>query len=242
MQEKLKKVNSKYISKKIIINDDYDRVKREIGYIDFQKIPAKDLLEVLEMINTKSCLFGRNISDMRVGCDLACQDDPFYKEHIADHWVDNINCILGIKKRDVVSLIKAYAKKVDGTEKYEALGKVLSATLELRYQDWINDDKYDWDDHFFGSQKDDVDHNSVSEYNLLIKNPIPFDIIRIMNKEVKMFKLKDESELDSWEQKLNEKDRKYMKKYEDSLFLKAAKVMLQKEEKKNEPEEALLNF
>ena len=237
MDAKLKKVNAEFIEKNHIVVD--DGIKREIGYVDFLKIPAKELIEILENVNIKT-LFGRNTNDKFVHCCLADPEDPLYVNNIADHWVYSVKQVLGITKNDVLNLIKAYAKSTNGTKAYEALGKVLSSTVELRYIDWINTDKYDLDiDYFFGTQKD-VDHNSVSEYSLLIKKPIPFDIIRTMNKEVKLFKLNDESELSSYGDYLNHKDKKYIKTHDGSIILRKAGDMFNKEEKTDESCEELI--
>ena len=227
--EKYNKPNANYLKDitYCLDEDKFSKVYREIGYIDFLKIPAKELVKVL----------AKTVSDF----DKSILKDgynklAFYAED--NEWGYTFRNALGIDNEDLLNLIIAYTNAIKGTKKYETFAKILDATCDLRYVDWQDKTKYNWEgDQFLGDQKD-VDHNHVSEFDIYIKNPIPLDIIRFMNSEVKMFKLKKENKLNSYEQIYDNIDKFYIKSKQGKKILSLAQGLLEKEE----TEEMGLNF
>ena len=202
----------------------FGEIYREFGFIDFLKIPAKELLKVLK--NTKE--------DFNLRMERYDKFAFYATEH---DWGYTFRNALGISNEDLLNLIIEYTNKVKGTKKYEVFAKILDSTCDIRYLDWLDKEKLDWhyayvydgNVEFVGDQKD-IDHDSVSEFRIFVKNPIPLDIIRFMNSEVKMFKLKKESTLDSWRRLYNDIDKEYCQTEQGKKILSLAQGLLEKEE------------
>ena len=182
---KLKKPSKEYLKDVTYRYDEEDRVYREFGYVNFLKIPAKELLYVLANTQPK---FNESITQKGYKSLY-----PYTKD---EYWRYRYRHILGIDQDDLLNLIGEYVLKNYGTKKYETLAKILDIVCDLRYKDWRNMDRYNYEsENFFGHQAD-IDHDFVSEYHIYIKNPIPLEVIRILNDDVKLFQFKDEKELD----------------------------------------------
>ena len=215
--KKYDKPNKEYLKGITYYSTEEGKIWREFGFIDFLKIPANELLKVLE--NTLSD-YNKSLKRDKGA------EKGIYESNKNLCW--ELTFIFNINSENLHQLIIAYLKTIKDTKKYETFAKILNETCDLKYDDWLDRNTHNWDDKFFGNQGD-VDHEHVSEYHIYLKNRIPLDIIRFMNSKVKMFKIKKEKDLSSWERS-HITDREYCQTEQGQKILSLAQGLLEKEE------------
>ena len=191
--EKLDKLDAKYLKNVKFIKDDYKRT-REVGEVNFLTIPAEKLIEVLNHVEELKLEHNYHKKSAK------WSDNDYYDltDKMEEYRYALIECF-NMYEKDLFDLTKKFIDVVKDTEKYETFAKILNATCKLSYMDYDDYEYFDYDEHPHPSQKD-VDHSYVGDYQLLMNRPIPLKVIQTMKDEVKKFKItkinKDTEEFD----------------------------------------------
>ena len=169
--KKSNKPDKKYL-KNIKTKIDMFNRKREVGEVDLLKIPCKDLLAIMkdigevELDNKKGSYLGDYPKELKQ-FDLDLQSK--YKIDFYD---------------DLPVLLQKYLKVIENTKKYATFAKILNSTCKLVYMDYDDCEYNNCGGIIMGTQED-VDHNLVGDFTLVIKKPIPMKVIGAMLKEIK---------------------------------------------------------
>jgi len=173
---KYDKVNSRCIKNVKMVEDDENR-KREIGEIDFCKMTKQDLVQVFNCIN-----------------DVVIDSNRVYLSNVlinkkADKELSNYMNIIEDKmgEKGLFNLLKEYLTRNENNDKHKAFVQLLNTTCRLVYRDCDNYTYHDYDEHPHPTQND-IDHNMVGDYSLVLTRPIPFKIIKTMANEVTRLK------------------------------------------------------
>ena len=180
---KYDKVNSRCIKNVKMVEDDENR-KREIGEIDFCKMTKQDLVQVFNCIN-----------------DVVIDSNRVYLSNVlinkkADKELSNYMDIIEDKmgEKGLFNLLKEYLTRNENNKKHKAFVQLLNATCRLVYTDCDNYTYHDYDEHPHPTQND-IDHNMVGDYSLVLTRPIPFKIIKTMANEVTRLKKTEQAKL-----------------------------------------------
>ena len=181
---KYDKVNSSCIKNVRIVEDDENR-KREIGEIDFCKMTKQDLVQVFNCIN-----------DVVIGSDLRCLSDVLINKNVDKelyNYMDLIEDKMG--EKGLFNLLKEYLTRNENNDKHKAFVQLLNTTCRLVYTDCDNYIYESYDEHPHPTQND-IDHNMVGDYSLVLTRPIPFKIIKTMANRVTRLRETENSNFD----------------------------------------------
>ena len=198
--EKLDKLDAKYLKNVEFIKDLDDRT-REVGEINFLTIPAEKLIEVLNHV--KELELEHNYHKKSANWS----DDDYYDltDEMEEYRSALIGC-LNMYEKDLFDLTKKFIYLicvVKDTEKYETFAKILNATCKLSYMDYDDYEYCDYIEHPHPSQED-VDHNYVGDYELLMNKPIPLKVIQAMKNEInKLEKIKIKKDTEEFDKKFS---------------------------------------
>ena len=152
---------------------DWDNRKREVGEIDFLKIPCKDLLKVLQ-----------DVEGLELKSKVSDYGEYEYPEELEEFDYTLTSKYKMYYRDDLLGLLKEYLQVVEGTKKYQTFVKILNLTCKLEYRDYDNYEYCDYDEHPHPGQED-IDHNYVGNFTFTIKKPIPMKVIGAILKEIK---------------------------------------------------------
>ena len=155
-------------------------LEREVGEIDFLKIPCDELIKVLsnvEMIRLKREQNNKNANSL---CSLTSEMFAFDKALKENFDIDTY-----CEHDELFELLKKYLVVIKDTKKYESFAKILNLTFKLKYTDYdgYEYDTFDEHSHYNVSQKD-IDHDYVGDYELVLWRPLPMKLISAMKNEV----------------------------------------------------------
>lgn len=191
---KLEKVDKKYL-KNVRMKKDEDGLIREVGEIDFLKIPQNELIKVFKSM--KELRLEHNYDKKNVKFD-----DEYY-DITPDMW-DYLYAIrkhFNMNEKELFKLLRDYLTKNTDQEKYKNFASVLDATCKLRYRDYDDYEYSDYDEHPHPSQED-IDHNYVGDYELIVMQPIPLKVIQAIRERVKVLTLaNNDKEIASFDDK-----------------------------------------
>ena len=177
---KFDKVDSRCLKNVKMVKDEKDR-EREIGEIDFYKIQKQDLVHVFNCMN--KVVIGSELRELSK--TLINSDNVTNKE--MSTYIDLIEEKFNMEEEGLFNLLKDYLTKNKNIIKHGTFIKVLAATCRLVYSDYDNY-KYDYYDEHPHPMQDNIDHNLVGDYSLVLIRPIPFKIIEAMENEVTKLK------------------------------------------------------
>ena len=147
-EEYLKDVETKKI------NED-DLVDREVGRLDYMKMPKDLLLDVMD----KAFLSSQHTEDL-------------------EQYKDELYQYLNMGLSDVLSLFKDFLGLIDDDKVYNSFVHILDLTTQMIYickdPAFINEI----------SDAEETDQDKVGAYYFLVKRPIPFELINRLKKEI----------------------------------------------------------
>ena len=97
-------------------------------------------------------------------------------------------------EKGLFNLLKEYLTRNENNDKHGAFVRLLNATCKLVYTDCDNYIYESYDEHPHPTQND-IDHNMVGDYSLVLTRPIPFKIIKTMANEVTRLKETEKEKL-----------------------------------------------
>ena len=202
--KKMNKVAEKYLKNVRMVRDS-DRLEREKGEIDFLKIPREVLIDVFD--NIEELRYKHNYDKKSARWS---QDDYYDLTDTMWDFDYEMKKNFNMHEEELFKLFKNYLAKVADIQKYGNFAKLLSATCRLTYTDYDGYEYCDYDEHPHPSQED-INHNFVGDYELVVMKPIPLKIIYAMKKRVSLL-VKNEKEKSA-----KNFDKKYSLKELDDL-------------------------
>ena len=170
---KLDKMDRKYIKNSKIIKDEYRR-QREAGEIDLLKIPRDKLIYIFNNMDKEEDFRYKHNYDN----ENARRNQYYYD--ITDEMDSYDNLVrekFNIDNEELFELFKNYLIKNNDKKDYNTFTKILNATCKLNYIDYDDYEYSDYEEHERPFQED-VDHNYVGTYELVVMEPIPLEIIQ----------------------------------------------------------------
>ena len=201
---KYDKVNKEYLKNVQMIKDDDGR-QREVGEIDFLKIPRKDLIKVFRNTNEFRLKHGYDNKNI----DYTHED---YYELTDEMWDFQtlLNKNLNLSVQGLFGLFVDYLTFNTDEKKFDAFRKVLNETCKYTYRDY-DDYCYDYHNEHPHPKQSDVDHDHVGAYELIVMKPIPLKTIQKLLDNVQ------DHEDTATTKNTEEYDKKYSNKKLDEL-------------------------
>ena len=172
--KKSEKPKMEYLKNIKTVFDKHNR-EREVGEIDFLKIPCQELLKVLQDMRSINLRSEKKAGDYSFIPEELNEFSKTLKEEYKMYY-----------GTDLFELLKEYLQVIEDTKKYETFAKILNLTCKLEYTDY-DSHIYDEDPEYVHEKaptQKEVDHNFVGDFNLTINKPIPMKVIGAMLKEV----------------------------------------------------------
>ena len=172
---KLKKVKKEYLKNVKMIED--DGLEREVGEIDFLKIPRKELLYVLNTMH--GLRYKHNFDDCSYD-EYDHKNDDYYM--MTDEMMDfesDLSKNFDMYKEDLFDLFKEFTANISNKKEYQTFTKMLDKYCKLNYID-CDDHEYCYYNEHEHPKQEEIDHNHVGEYEFIVTKPIPMKTIQSM--------------------------------------------------------------